>query len=389
MSENRPGEGECRKQSFRADLAAASDDRSARTMCVRRSSSREESPALAEVDLLILSLCEGTLTSHALRWLITRDAALCNHLVYITCYTRYTIQKGQAMADYDPANPMGITDEEMRRIPEFDPKEFDEEQCPAAHEEDRRACVGNLDALRVVDAGGETTYACVLHGAVALASVTDARAIQGNRSGAAIAAYELAKTLEPNAWRGEMARERAAELYQRHVGDLENFRSASGADLARELYAKHVGDGELVEVISEPPLIDDEDDDFDGCPNCGAPTGGGAPCTWRGNGMSCHDLMTLEHAYDEHDWDQAKRIIAEIKEFNPGQAAELWKDYLNEYSNAENAKRGVAVAQARVDAKKAQRERLCAHADDGGRGMHWLKPGEVCDRGHAQDATEK
>lgn len=119
---------------------------------------------------------------------------------------------------YDPSNPLGITDEEVKRYPLY----VEGEQCAAAHDEDQRECVGAFDAVTVIDGAGAETGGCVLHAAVALKSLVNARVRRGAEPGAALAAYELAKEIPPFAWRGGLAQERAVELRARYVRTREN-----------------------------------------------------------------------------------------------------------------------------------------------------------------------
>lgn len=143
-----------------------------------------------------------------------------------------------------------------------------DERCSAAHVEDTRPCVGAADAVVVIDRAGGETAACVLHGAVLLASLVDGRVHQGSEKGAAIAAYYLAQELAPFAWRGEQISEKAAELRARYVtgselGGVDAFAArvearADGAEddeddqawMRNELdeqYLRGLADGEAVE----------------------------------------------------------------------------------------------------------------------------------------------
>lgn len=70
-------------------------------------------------------------------------------------------------------------------------------RCAAAHREDPRPCDGPEDAVRVVDASGAEQSGCVLHAAVVLASVTDARVYPGSVEGAAIEAHKRAQGMRP------------------------------------------------------------------------------------------------------------------------------------------------------------------------------------------------
>jgi hypothetical protein len=70
-------------------------------------------------------------------------------------------------------------------------------RCPVAHDDDRSPCVGPPDAVRVVDRAGEQRYGCVVHAAVALASIEHARVYPGSLPGAAVEAYCRARQLRP------------------------------------------------------------------------------------------------------------------------------------------------------------------------------------------------
>lgn len=71
------------------------------------------------------------------------------------------------------------------------------ERCEAAHPEDRSACEGELDAVRVVDQVGDEVRGCVHHAAVVLASVEGSRVYPGSVDGAAVEAFRRAQLLEP------------------------------------------------------------------------------------------------------------------------------------------------------------------------------------------------
>ena len=75
------------------------------------------------------------------------------------------------------------------------------ERCAAAHAEDPRPCEGRPDAVRVVDAGGAEALACVLHGAVLLASLADGRVYPAaGPDGTAIDVYKRAQELPAFSW---------------------------------------------------------------------------------------------------------------------------------------------------------------------------------------------
>ena len=70
------------------------------------------------------------------------------------------------------------------------------QRCPAAHVADPRPCEGQRDAVRIVDQVGASTEACVLHGAVLLASLDRGRVYPLNGpEGSAIAVFTRAQTL--------------------------------------------------------------------------------------------------------------------------------------------------------------------------------------------------
>ncbi len=73
------------------------------------------------------------------------------------------------------------------------------DRCAAAHAEDARGCEGSREAVRIVDLTGGETTGCVLHGAVLLASLVEARVYpgSGDPGGAAIEVYQRAQSLEP------------------------------------------------------------------------------------------------------------------------------------------------------------------------------------------------
>jgi len=72
------------------------------------------------------------------------------------------------------------------------------DRCLTAHVDDRRPCEGQQDAVRIIDRFGDRTPACVLHGAVALASLHGARVHPFNGpDGSAIAVYNRAQGLRP------------------------------------------------------------------------------------------------------------------------------------------------------------------------------------------------
>lgn len=63
-------------------------------------------------------------------------------------------------------------------------------RCSAAHLEDPRPCEGPADAVQIVDQTGAVAVACVLHGAVLLASLAGGRVcLLNGPQGAAIAVY--------------------------------------------------------------------------------------------------------------------------------------------------------------------------------------------------------
>jgi hypothetical protein len=72
------------------------------------------------------------------------------------------------------------------------------DRCAAAHVADPRACEGRPDAVRIADVGGASVDACVLHGAVLLASVEGSRvALLHGEPGAATQAHRRARSLPP------------------------------------------------------------------------------------------------------------------------------------------------------------------------------------------------
>lgn len=71
------------------------------------------------------------------------------------------------------------------------------DRCAAAHPEDRSACEGPLDAVRVVDQAGAAVSGCVRHGAALLASLDGGRVYPDSVQGAAIETYKRAQDLRP------------------------------------------------------------------------------------------------------------------------------------------------------------------------------------------------
>lgn len=71
-------------------------------------------------------------------------------------------------------------------------------RCPAAHPADPRGCEGQPNAVRIVDQTGADIQACLLHGAVLLASIHRGRVhpLHGPQ-GSAIAVYTRARDLPP------------------------------------------------------------------------------------------------------------------------------------------------------------------------------------------------
>lgn len=71
-------------------------------------------------------------------------------------------------------------------------------RCEAAHVADPRGCEGRPDAVCIVDQTGAGVQACLLHGAVLLASLDRGRAypLHGPQ-GSAIAVYTRARDLPP------------------------------------------------------------------------------------------------------------------------------------------------------------------------------------------------
>lgn len=81
--------------------------------------------------------------------------------------------------------------------------------CDARHHRDRTRCEGPADAVTVTDRSGSTVAGCVRHGAALVATVVDARVVDGpgsagyrdpmtGRAGAAAAvAVELARHMGP------------------------------------------------------------------------------------------------------------------------------------------------------------------------------------------------
>ncbi|HKS99251.1 MAG TPA: hypothetical protein VJT31_06940 [Rugosimonospora sp.] len=71
-------------------------------------------------------------------------------------------------------------------------------RCTAAHALDPRPCEGAPDAVQIVDWVGEAVGACLLHGAVLLASLDRARVYPlGGPEGCAITVYVRARSLAP------------------------------------------------------------------------------------------------------------------------------------------------------------------------------------------------
>ncbi len=71
-------------------------------------------------------------------------------------------------------------------------------RCAAAHLADPRPCEGQWDAVRVVDQTGAGTEACLLHGAVLLASLDRGRVYPLNGpDGSAIVVFTRAQGLPP------------------------------------------------------------------------------------------------------------------------------------------------------------------------------------------------
>jgi hypothetical protein len=71
-------------------------------------------------------------------------------------------------------------------------------RCAAAHAEDPRPCEGAVDAVEIVDRAGVGVAACLLHGAVLLASLDGARVyLLNGPEGSAIAVYAQARTMPP------------------------------------------------------------------------------------------------------------------------------------------------------------------------------------------------
>ncbi len=71
-------------------------------------------------------------------------------------------------------------------------------RCAAAHEEDPRPCEGAGDAVQIVDQTGAGVAACLLHGAVLLASLDRGRVYPLNgEDGVAITVFTRAQALRP------------------------------------------------------------------------------------------------------------------------------------------------------------------------------------------------
>ena len=68
-------------------------------------------------------------------------------------------------------------------------------RCAAAHLDDPRPCSGALDAVLILDRVGASVTACVLHGAVLLASLDGGRVYP--LAGSAVFVYRLAQGLQP------------------------------------------------------------------------------------------------------------------------------------------------------------------------------------------------
>ena len=72
------------------------------------------------------------------------------------------------------------------------------DRCAAAHARDPRPCEGATDAVQIVDQTAAATAACLLHGAVLLASLDRARVYPlGGLAGCAITVYVRARSLPP------------------------------------------------------------------------------------------------------------------------------------------------------------------------------------------------
>jgi hypothetical protein len=71
----------------------------------------------------------------------------------------------------------------------------DEARCQAAHQDDPRPCEGPHDAVIIqVDT---KVSACVLHGAVMLASIKGAKVYPGSVESSAIEAFNRAQSMKP------------------------------------------------------------------------------------------------------------------------------------------------------------------------------------------------
>jgi hypothetical protein len=69
-------------------------------------------------------------------------------------------------------------------------------RCPAAHVADPRPCDGPTDSVQIIDQTGDATSACLLHGAVMLASLERGRAYPLNGpDGSAITVFTRAQRL--------------------------------------------------------------------------------------------------------------------------------------------------------------------------------------------------
>jgi hypothetical protein len=72
------------------------------------------------------------------------------------------------------------------------------QRCAAAHGEDPRPCEGATDAVQIVDQADVAVAACLLHGAVLLASLDRARVYPlSGPEGSAITVFTRAGTLPP------------------------------------------------------------------------------------------------------------------------------------------------------------------------------------------------
>ncbi|MFF9787148.1 hypothetical protein [Streptomyces nigrescens] len=76
----------------------------------------------------------------------------------------------------------------------------DDERCPAAHHDDPTPCVGDHDAVLIVDQDDTVTEGCEHHGARLLASLEGGRVLQGSVPGASVRVHRAADGIRPFPW---------------------------------------------------------------------------------------------------------------------------------------------------------------------------------------------